>query len=161
MQACVPYHSVASAVSPLLTLLVNYGCNVDWYIRHAHRLLLTVASISKKLNAGFPDAYTSTNKKQLKNCTFTESTQVWPHFEQHSRGDTEIWHMSSCNHRWKALLKVLCKANNSPEDKAIEEDEGQELDNEVYQPAGPLLTEADEPIAVPHSLLLLLRLSIC
>ena len=41
-----------------------------------------------------------------------------------------------------------------PEDKAVEEEECQELDNEVYQPAGALLAEADEPVAVPHSLLL-------
>ena len=58
-------------------------------------------------------------------------------------------------------MHLLVEAAVSPQDKAVEEDECQELDNEVHQPAGPLLAEADEPVAVPDSLLLLQGLSMC
>ena len=58
-------------------------------------------------------------------------------------------------------MHLLLEAAVSPQDKAVEEDECQELDNEVHQPAGPLLAEADEPVAVPDSLLLLQGLGMC
>jgi len=44
---------------------------------------------------------------------------------------------------------------DSPEDKAVEEDDSQDADKDVHQPGIALLAKVDEPVAIPDCLLLL------